>query len=144
MPTRCAPFAWKKHRMHYLSGEANADTITCPTKSTLLFLRLHDDPQRYWRLHTLKTVLNCAGRLARLALHLYFSTAGFYNPETGISTVLGCLPCPAGKYCDRAGLAEPTKDCDEGFYCVTGARYSQEHIESTDMQVIAISPICFG
>ena len=29
-----------------------------------------------------------------------------------------CIDCPAGKYCDAAGLYDlSAKDCDEGYYC---------------------------
>ncbi|XP_032937394.1 uncharacterized protein LOC117008004 [Catharus ustulatus] len=33
-----------------------------------------------------------------------------------------CQRCPAGKYCEFAGLAAPTGDCAEGFWCRSGAR----------------------
>ncbi|KAL8270980.1 hypothetical protein Esti_005101 [Eimeria stiedai] len=54
---------------------------------------------------------------------------GFYNPKKGIASVLSCLPCSSGHYCDQAGLAKPTGKCAAGFYCIAGARYPNEVLE---------------
>ncbi|CDI84806.1 hypothetical protein, conserved [Eimeria praecox] len=56
----------------------------------------------------------------------YLCPPGFYNPQKGISSVLNCLPCPPGKYCRDAGLAQPSGACAAGFYCSSGARYPNE------------------
>lgn len=41
---------------------------------------------------------------------------GKYLPYTGASSESECLQCPAGYYCDEAGLANP-KICPAGYYC---------------------------
>ena len=38
---------------------------------------------------------------------------GFYCPEGSSSQIA----CPGGKYCDRTGLAEPTGNCEAGYFC---------------------------
>ncbi|CDJ58833.1 hypothetical protein EMWEY_00018160 [Eimeria maxima] len=57
----------------------------------------------------------------------------FYNPKEGIASVLSCLPCPPGKYCGSAGLAEPSGKCAAGFYCSSGARYANEVLSGAGM-----------
>lgn len=43
-------------------------------------------------------------------------TKGNYCPEGSSSLTT----CPAGKYWDRTGLAEPTGNCEAGYYCTGG------------------------
>ena len=35
----------------------------------------------------------------------------------GAEDLTGCLPCPAGKYCESLGATEYTGVCDQGYYC---------------------------
>ena len=42
---------------------------------------------------------------------------GTYSGETGLGHVMECQDCPAGMYCDAAGLITPTGNCSEGFIC---------------------------
>lgn len=44
---------------------------------------------------------------------------GTYNPKTNGKSIDDCLPCPAGKYCQKEELHEPTGDCAAGYYCAT-------------------------
>ena len=47
---------------------------------------------------------------------------GTFNPLEGSHSVVDCVPCTAGSYCDTNGLSAPTGPCEGGFYCVGGAR----------------------
>jgi len=42
---------------------------------------------------------------------------GYYCPEGSYEPV----PCSEGKYCEVAGLTEPSGDCDPGYYCSSSA-----------------------
>ncbi|XP_031989756.1 SCO-spondin-like isoform X5 [Corvus moneduloides] len=48
--------------------------------------------------------------------------AGTFGPRQKLKSVQECQRCPAGKYCELPGLAAPTGDCAEGFWCKSGAR----------------------
>ena len=54
-----------------------------------------------------------------------YSLSGTYNPETGSSEPRACINCPAGKYCETAGLQEPTGKCSVGYYCLEKSTTSQ-------------------
>jgi hypothetical protein len=42
---------------------------------------------------------------------------GTYGAATGLTKMADCTDCPAGKYCDVAGLTDPKGDCAAGYYC---------------------------
>ncbi|XP_059812735.1 multiple epidermal growth factor-like domains protein 6 [Hypanus sabinus] len=48
--------------------------------------------------------------------------AGTFGPRDGLSSVMECVLCTPGFYCDMEGLASPTGPCFPGHYCVLGAR----------------------
>ncbi|KAJ7413425.1 hypothetical protein BTVI_43603 [Pitangus sulphuratus] len=52
----------------------------------------------------------------------YSCPAGTFGPRQKLRTIQECQKCPAGKYCESPGLAAPTGDCAEGFWCKSGAR----------------------
>ncbi|XP_050179054.1 multiple epidermal growth factor-like domains protein 6 isoform X3 [Myiozetetes cayanensis] len=52
----------------------------------------------------------------------YSCPAGTFGPRQKLRTIQECQKCPPGKYCESPGLAAPTGDCAEGFWCKSGAR----------------------
>ena len=46
---------------------------------------------------------------------------GTFSDVRGLFNVSSCQPCPAGMYCDRDGLSNPSGSCDAGHYCILGA-----------------------
>lgn len=48
----------------------------------------------------------------------------------GGSTVGACRLCPAGHYCSQRGIAEPSGQCAEGYYCPEGqsSETPQQHV----------------
>ncbi|XP_040546472.1 zonadhesin-like isoform X6 [Gallus gallus] len=52
----------------------------------------------------------------------YSCPAGTFGPRQKLKAVEECQSCPPGKYCEFSGLAAPTGDCAEGFWCRIGAR----------------------
>ncbi|KAM7082943.1 uncharacterized protein J5F26_014046 [Ciconia maguari] len=52
----------------------------------------------------------------------YSCPAGTFGPRQKLKTIEECQRCPPGKYCEFSGLAAPTGDCAEGFWCKSGAR----------------------
>lgn len=48
----------------------------------------------------------------------------------GGSTAETCQPCPPGQYCQQRGMAEPSGQCAEGYYCPKGqiSERPQQHI----------------
>ena len=44
-----------------------------------------------------------------------------YLPYEGGVNEASCLICPAGKYCARVGIANPTGYCRAGYYCPSGS-----------------------
>ncbi|CAM9824345.1 unnamed protein product [Bubo scandiacus] len=52
----------------------------------------------------------------------YSCPAGTFGPRQKLKTIKECQRCPPGKYCEFSGLAAPTGDCAEGFWCKSGAR----------------------
>ena len=48
--------------------------------------------------------------------------AGTYNPGYNLAAPAECHGCPAGEYCESAGLAVPTGPCMAGHYCSGSAR----------------------
>ncbi|XP_021231889.1 SCO-spondin-like isoform X4 [Numida meleagris] len=52
----------------------------------------------------------------------YSCPAGTFGPRQKLKAVKECQSCPPGKYCEFSGLAAPTGDCAEGFWCRIGAR----------------------
>ncbi|XP_063686070.1 proprotein convertase subtilisin/kexin type 5-like [Bolinopsis microptera] len=53
---------------------------------------------------------------------------GTYNPNAGSVSLDECVVCPAGKYCDQAGLVAPSGLCSAGYYCPAGSESDQEEI----------------
>ncbi|POI30094.1 hypothetical protein CIB84_006155 [Bambusicola thoracicus] len=51
----------------------------------------------------------------------YSCPAGTFGPRQKLKAVEECQSCPPGKYCEFSGLAAPTGDCAEGFWCRIGA-----------------------
>ena len=49
---------------------------------------------------------------------------GTFSNLTGLQLAIECTPCTAGSVCDKFGLAEPSKLCGAGFFCVSGANQS--------------------
>ena len=64
---------------------------------------------------------------------------GYYNNYTGKGQPSDCIPCEPGRYCGEAGLAYPTAECAEGWYCVRGA-WSER---PTDYGYSNVSLSCF-
>ncbi|KAK3560704.1 hypothetical protein QTP86_014744, partial [Hemibagrus guttatus] len=46
---------------------------------------------------------------------------GTVQPLSGSSTKEDCLSCPSGMFCALPGLSEPTGQCQEGYFCPSGA-----------------------
>ncbi|EQC38608.1 hypothetical protein, variant [Saprolegnia diclina VS20] len=47
---------------------------------------------------------------------------GTFNPSTGASAVENCIPCQAGRYCNRtASINDTAFDCPAGSFCLRGA-----------------------
>jgi len=36
-------------------------------------------------------------------------------------SLVDCIPCPPGMYCEGNGLSEPSGECEQGFYCYSGS-----------------------
>ncbi|KYO38996.1 hypothetical protein Y1Q_0022586 [Alligator mississippiensis] len=47
---------------------------------------------------------------------------GTFGPRQRLKSMAECQGCPPGKYCALPGLAAPTGDCSEGFWCKGGAQ----------------------
>ncbi|XP_019363984.1 PREDICTED: multiple epidermal growth factor-like domains protein 11 [Gavialis gangeticus] len=47
---------------------------------------------------------------------------GTFGPRQRLKSMDECQGCPPGKYCALPGLAAPTGDCSEGFWCKGGAQ----------------------
>lgn len=48
---------------------------------------------------------------------------GTYNPDSNEISELGCLPCPAGKYCSERARSTPNGNCHGGYLCLSGAKF---------------------
>ena len=46
---------------------------------------------------------------------------GTFNDRVHQDNISDCVPCSAGRYCDRTGLSEPTGNCTAGYLCLSGA-----------------------
>ena len=46
---------------------------------------------------------------------------GTFANQTMLMNESQCTMCPAGLYCEKAGLAHPSGPCHEGFYCEEGS-----------------------
>ncbi|XP_028320851.1 uncharacterized protein LOC114474630 [Gouania willdenowi] len=46
---------------------------------------------------------------------------GTVQSQRGVSSLDGCLPCPAGSFCSESGLVKPSGMCEAGFYCPAGS-----------------------
>ncbi|KAF7668979.1 hypothetical protein LDENG_00271770 [Lucifuga dentata] len=55
---------------------------------------------------------------------------GTIKNSLGGSTVEACQLCPAGHYCQQRGIAEPSGQCAEGYYCPEGqsSERPQQHV----------------
>ncbi|XP_037836575.1 multiple epidermal growth factor-like domains protein 11 [Kryptolebias marmoratus] len=55
---------------------------------------------------------------------------GTIKRSLGGSTVETCQPCPPGHYCQQRGMAEPSGQCAEGYYCPKGqsSKRPQQHV----------------
>jgi len=47
---------------------------------------------------------------------------GSYGATTGLTDSKSCTPCPSGYYCGKRSLTSPETQCDEGYYCIEGAK----------------------
>ena len=49
--------------------------------------------------------------------------AGTYNPNEAATSEADCIPCIAGKACEKKGITDTTEmsDCAAGYYCLSGA-----------------------
>ncbi|XP_028563977.2 uncharacterized protein LOC114585457 [Podarcis muralis] len=47
--------------------------------------------------------------------------SGTHNPLQGQDESADCRPCPAGRACTQAGLAEPDSECMAGYICPVGS-----------------------
>ena len=55
---------------------------------------------------------------------------GSYNPENGSVSILACLSCRPGEYCEGQGLKEPTGPCAAGWYCTGGSSSDKPTVSS--------------
>jgi len=46
---------------------------------------------------------------------------GTFSPLSGLQSSTECLPCSAGRYCDRTNATTPAGPCEAGFYCHNGS-----------------------
>ncbi|RUS80256.1 hypothetical protein EGW08_011985, partial [Elysia chlorotica] len=49
---------------------------------------------------------------------------GTYNPFTGRGNVSECTACSGGRYCPYYNMTQPGPQCEEGYYCPSGADVS--------------------
>lgn len=49
--------------------------------------------------------------------------AGTYNPSAGGTSSGSCISCDGGKFCKSTGLSAVSGNCEEGYYCTSGAVY---------------------
>lgn len=49
--------------------------------------------------------------------HAELCPEGTMRRSTGGTKLEDCAPCEPGKYCDKAGMSEPSGECDRGYYC---------------------------
>lgn len=61
----------------------------------------------------------------------YPCPAGSYNPLPTQDSILDCLMCPPGQYCEGQGLSEPTGNCSTGWFCTGGAEHSKPIVIGT-------------
>ncbi len=54
---------------------------------------------------------------------------GTYNNEYNAKAVTDCKKCLPGKYCNAQALIEPTGDCEQGYYCKSGAITATPDVE---------------
>lgn len=50
-----------------------------------------------------------------------YCPAGSYQPDLGKTSLSDCIPCDAGMYCGKSGLAAVTGPCKRGFFCIANA-----------------------
>ena len=98
----------------YIHGEQHGGSCDkcpqgyyCPEKTT------------DFRLTPCPTGSFCSNATQHATQHL--CPRGTYNNQTRRVSANDCVVCPAGKYCGEDGLAEPSGDCDAGWYCTGGA-----------------------
>jgi hypothetical protein len=51
----------------------------------------------------------------------FFCPAGTFSTLSGLTAQSQCQACPAGSYCQSAGIVAPTGSCMAGFHCISGA-----------------------
>ena len=51
----------------------------------------------------------------------YACPVGKFGNVTMLKSILDCLPCPKGRYCDFPALSSPRGYCQEGYYCLGNA-----------------------
>lgn len=51
----------------------------------------------------------------------YKCPKGYFNNRTMAQSILDCILCTPGYYCENSGLEKPTAKCAAGWYCVSGA-----------------------
>ena len=47
---------------------------------------------------------------------------GTYGAAEGLIDSYSCSKCPPGYFCGKRNLTAPQDKCDEGYYCISGAR----------------------
>lgn len=69
-----------------------------------------------------ETVVCPAGSYCSYAMSAIECPAGTFNSHTGMQNLEDCLPCDAGKVCNRTGIRDLTDyDCPAGHYCLQGS-----------------------
>eukprot|EP00347_Sterkiella_histriomuscorum_P016022 403354791 len=58
--------------------------------------------------------------------------AGTYNNQFNAQKLADCKQCLPGKYCLYDGLIEPSGDCEQGYYCISGSSSKTPLVENTD------------
>lgn len=56
---------------------------------------------------------------------------GTYMNEFNAKVASDCKACQPGKFCDSQGLEYPTGDCDQGYFCTSGATTSSPDVADT-------------
>ena len=52
---------------------------------------------------------------------------GYFNPNTGSTTVFDCTLCTRGMYCQGEATAIPTTPCYDGYYCEIGSTIPDQY-----------------
>ncbi|CDJ50229.1 hypothetical protein, conserved [Eimeria brunetti] len=61
---------------------------------------------------------------------------GTYNDKEGQADQKGCLACPPGHYCATTGLQDPSGECDEGTWCISGSQINDSSLAYLPSSVV--------